>query len=121
MSKKVALIVDDSQDWRTTLEELFLENNYEVMTAGDRASANLLLSTHRFDIAVVDVNLTDEIHNIDGLLINKELKRKSPSTRVVLISARDLTAPELEKIKPSIFVKKSNVWVKLNSMLMDLA
>ena len=119
MARKLALIVDDSQDWRSDLEELFRGKKYDVMTAKDRSTAIALVSTYVFDIAVLDVNLTDEIHNVEGLMINQELKQKSPSTRVILVSARDLTSRELENIKPSIFVKKSNIWDALNSQIKD--
>ena len=118
MQKRV-LIVDDSQDWRNDLEELFRGKNCDVMTAKDRATAMSLLAAHAFDIAILDVNLTDEIHNVEGLLINQELKRLSPQTRVVLISAGDLTSQQLENIKPSIFVKKSHIWDTLNSRILD--
>jgi DNA-binding response OmpR family regulator len=119
MSRKKALVVDDSQDWRSDLEELLREKNYDVLAAKDRATAISLLSTHVFDIVVLDVNLSDESYNVDGLLINQELKQKNLKTLIILISARDLTAEELENIKPSIFVEKSRIWDALNSRILD--
>jgi len=114
---KKVLIVDDSDDWRNELEELFQSRNFNVLKAKNRQTALSLLSKNVFDIAVLDVNLTDEIHNVDGMFICYEFKQKSPSTRVILISARNLTARELENIQPAIFIEKSHIWEKLNSFL----
>ena len=119
MPKKLALVVDDSPDWRKALEELLQERNYDVITAKDRHSALSLLSSNAFDVAVVDVNLTDEIYNAEGLLINREFKNRSPKTRVILVSARDLTRKEHEEIKPSTFVKKSHIYDALSSEKLD--
>jgi DNA-binding NtrC family response regulator len=112
-----ALVVDDYSDWREELEDFLLDKGFEVVTAGDRDAALSVLCSESFDVAVVDVNLTDEAHNVDGLIINQYIQENLPNTRVILISARSLDAQELGSISPATFLGKANMWRELNSLL----
>ena len=112
-----ALVVDDSSAWREELKELLQDKGFEVVTAGDRQTALCALSNESFDIAIIDVNLTDEIHNVDGLLISRYIRDNSPNTRVILISARSLSTQELADTYPATFIEKSNMWSQLNLLL----
>jgi DNA-binding response OmpR family regulator len=112
-----ALVVDDSSGWREELKEMLQDKGFDVVTAGDRQAALSRLDSESFDIAIIDVNLTDEIHNVDGLLINRHIQNKASSTFVVLISARSLSTQELASICPAKFVEKSDIWDHLNLLL----
>jgi two-component system OmpR family response regulator len=112
-----ALVVDDSIDWREELEEFLQDKGFEVVTAGDRLSSLSALDTESFDVAIIDVNLADEIYNVDGLLITRYIRDKAINTRIVLISARPLSTQELADIYPAVFIEKSDIRSKLNLLL----
>jgi DNA-binding response OmpR family regulator len=112
-----ALVVDDCSDWREELQELLQDSGFEVFVAHDRPTALSALDTQPFDVAVVDVNLSDKTHNVDGLLINRYIQDKGIDTRVILVSARPLTAQELAHAHPAKFVEKSSIWNQLYVLL----
>lgn len=115
-----ALVVDDCSDWREELGELLQDNGFAVFTAHDRPTAVSALDTQAFDVAVVDVNLSDKTHNVDGLLINRYIQDKGIDTRVILISARVLAPQELAEVHPATFIEKSDIWKQLNLLLSEI-
>lgn len=115
-----ALVVDDSSDWREELEELLQDSGFEVVMAHDRSTALSALDSQPFDIAVVDVNLSDKTHNVDGLLINRHIQDCGIDTRVILVSARSLTAQEIARAHPATFVEKSSIWDQLRLLLGEM-
>ena len=112
-----ALVVDDCSDWREELRELLQDKGFSVFTAHDRPTALSALDTQPFDVAILDVNLSDKTHNVDGLLINRYIQDKGIDTRVILVSARALTSQELAQVRPATFIEKSNIWKQLNLLL----
>lgn len=111
------LIVDDIEDWCEELKELLVEQGFAVQTAQDKHKALQLLQSHPFHLAIIDINLTDEANNIDGLLLNRFIQENLENIFVVLMSARSLNPQELESIKPAIFIGKSKIWQELNSLI----
>lgn len=103
------LIVDDSEGWREQLHELLQAAGCQVITAPDRATALRALEAGSFDLAIVDVNLDDTPHNVDGLRLSRDLLARNAHTRVILISARSLTAQQLASIAPAVFIEKSSI------------
>jgi DNA-binding response OmpR family regulator len=110
-------VVDDSDYWCEELEELLQDKGFDVVTASDRSTALSVLANESFDIAIIDVNLTDEVYNADGFLINRYIQDNLSDTPVILVSARPLTTQELVDIHPAMFVEKSNMWSQLNLLL----
>lgn len=115
-----ALLVDDCSDWREELQELLQDNGFAVFAAHDRPTALSALDTQPFDVAVIDVNLSDKTHNVDGLLINRYIQDKGIDTHVILISARALTPQELAEVHPATFIEKSDIWKQLNLLLGEI-
>lgn len=111
------LVVDDIHDWCEELKELLVEEGFAVEIAGNKYTALNFLHTQRFDLAIIDVNLTDEADNIDGLLLNRFIQENLKDVFVVLISARSLNPQELESIKPAIFIGKEKIWNALNDLI----
>jgi DNA-binding NtrC family response regulator len=116
MSRRTALVVDDSRAWREELAEVLQEMNLEVATASDRRSALAMLAREQFDLAVIDINLAGETHDRSGLAINRDFQEHSPGTQVILISAQTLTATESAAIAPAIFVEKANILRHLSAL-----
>ena len=116
-NRRKAIVVDDSDYWCEELEELLQDKGFDVVTASDRSTALSVLANESFDIAIIDVNLTDEVYNADGFLINRYIQDNLSDTPVILVSARPLTTQELVDIHPAMFVEKSNMWSQLNLLL----
>src|SRR5215472_5595046 len=84
-SKPSILIVDDEPEVRESLEELLGSEGYSLDSAGTAEEGLKCLDDHLYDLALVDVNLPDG----SGLDVLKSLKRESPDTGVIMITAYD--------------------------------
>jgi DNA-binding NarL/FixJ family response regulator len=90
-----ALIVDDSEAFLASARRLLESQGVEIVGTSANATEGLDLAvTLSPDLALVDVELGEE----DGIALAGELRSRSPSTRVILISTygydemRDLIA-----------------------------
>ncbi len=84
-SKGSILIIDDEQDVRESLEELLGSEGYALDSAGTAEDGIKQAGERPFDLALVDVNLPDS----SGIEVLKVLKRESPDTGVIMITAYD--------------------------------
>ena len=79
------LIVDDEPEVRESLEELLGSEGYTLDSASTAEEGLKRLTDGNFDLALLDVNLPDG----NGLDLLKSLKRESPDTGVIMITAYD--------------------------------
>jgi DNA-binding NtrC family response regulator len=79
------LIIDDEPEVRESLEELLGSQGYALDSASTAEEGMKRLDQGNFDLALVDVNLPDG----SGLDVLKSLKRESPDTGVIMITAYD--------------------------------
>jgi DNA-binding NtrC family response regulator len=79
------LIVDDEPEVRESLEELLGSEGYALESASTAEEGMKRLDQGLYDVALVDVNLPDG----NGLEVLKSLKRESPDTGVIMITAYD--------------------------------
>ena len=79
------LVVDDEALIRWSLNERLSSAGYEVHEAGDGASALNYFrdGAPRIDLVVLDLKLPDA----DGVDLLKEIRRLSPTCRVILMTA----------------------------------
>lgn len=79
------LVVDDEGLIRWSLNERLSTAGYEVLEAGDGASALSYFreGAPRIDLVVLDLKLPD----VDGVDLLKQIKRLCPSCRVILMTA----------------------------------
>ncbi|HXJ93588.1 MAG TPA: sigma-54 dependent transcriptional regulator [Terriglobia bacterium] len=84
-SKPSILIVDDEPEVRESLEELLGSEGYSLDSARTAEEGLKCLDDRLYDLALVDVNLPDG----SGLDVLKSLKRESPDTGVIMITAYD--------------------------------
>lgn len=61
-----ALVIDDEPTWVKQLADLLKETGYLVSKAENREQAEYYLNTYAFDVAIVDVNLTDALVDESG-------------------------------------------------------
>lgn len=89
------LVVDDDETICSTMKELLEKFGFQVKTAYNGWKALEILEKEIFDIAVVDLLLP----GIDGIDLLKEIKKTSPKTIVIIITAYGSISTAVEAIK----------------------
>ncbi len=77
------LLVEDEPELRTALAETIQAAGHLVETAADGAQGLDRVGSSVFDVVITDVNLP----KIDGLTLFRRLRKESPSTSTILITA----------------------------------
>lgn len=83
MSANKILVIDDEKTLRHFLRLHLEERGYEVAEAADGKTAMQLIDREQFDVALVDLHLTD----MDGLDIMRHLRQTAPKTSVIIVTA----------------------------------
>jgi DNA-binding NtrC family response regulator len=79
------LIIDDEQEIRESLEQLLALEGYQALTAPTAEDGLKKIGERIYDLALLDISLPDR----DGLEVLKCIKRDSPETGVIMITAFD--------------------------------
>ena len=82
MTRRI-LVVDDDRDMVTTLSDILELHGWETSKGYDGAEAVRLAAESHFDFVLTDVRMP----RVDGLRALTEIKARSPSTRVILMTA----------------------------------
>jgi two-component system response regulator PilR (NtrC family) len=90
-----ALVVDDEQNIRKVLNVLLSENDFEVREAAGVNDAGKIINECYFDIAVVDLRLSDG----SGMDILKTFKEQNPDTVVLIVTAFASTETAIAAMK----------------------
>ncbi|MEW6739813.1 MAG: sigma-54-dependent transcriptional regulator [Nitrospirota bacterium] len=90
-----ALIVDDEQNIRKVLNVLLKEDGLEVYEASSVIDANSLIKENYFDIAIIDLRLSDG----SGIDILRTIKEQNPETVVLIITAFASTETAIAAMK----------------------
>ncbi|MDI6727523.1 MAG: sigma-54 dependent transcriptional regulator [Thermodesulfovibrionales bacterium] len=90
-----AIIVDDEQNIRKVLNVLLKEDGLEVYEASSVINANSLIKENYFDIAIIDLRLSDG----SGIEILKTIKEQNPETVVLIITAFASTETAIAAMK----------------------
>jgi DNA-binding NtrC family response regulator len=77
------LIVDDEEGYLMLLDRYLTKDGFQVKTASNSNQALNLVDQETFDVAILDINMSP----VDGITLLAELKRRSPSTRVIMATA----------------------------------
>jgi two-component system, NtrC family, response regulator HydG len=77
------LIVDDEPDIRDTVADILNDFGYETDTACDGPDALVKIRNRSYDVALLDFKMP----GMDGLTLFREIRRVSPETSAILISA----------------------------------
>ena len=78
------LIIEDEPDMRNALKKGFIKKGYLVDTAEDVEEGSYLALVNTYDVIVLDLNLPGK----DGLEILQEIRDRSKTQRVIILSAR---------------------------------
>jgi DNA-binding NtrC family response regulator len=77
------LLADDDKDVLESVSRALAEEGHQVTQAADGAAAAELLSSHRFDLAICDVQMP----KLGGMSLLRRIRREAPNTVVVMMSA----------------------------------
>jgi DNA-binding NtrC family response regulator len=79
------LVIDDEQEIRESLEQLLKLEGYQADTAASAQEGLRKIEGGVFDLALLDISLPDG----NGLEVLKSIKRETPETGVIMITAYD--------------------------------
>jgi len=85
---KTILIVEDQEDISKYLKEFLLDNDYIVRTAKDGISTLNMVNKTLPDLVLLDLGLPD----MDGESVCRELKKKFPDLKIIILTARNDTS-----------------------------
>ncbi len=103
-AKNRILVVDDEEALRVVLSGELEGEGYQVSSAIDGQQAINVLTTHEFDLILLDIKMP----NVDGFEVLKFVKERWPKTKVVMLTGfADLkNAIESKKLGAEDFVSK---------------
>lgn len=89
------LLVDDEEDFRTTLSSRLKKRKLDVTGAQSGNEAVELVRQAPFDVAVVDVKMP----GIDGIETLRQIKQISPLTEVIMLTGHASVESGIEGMK----------------------
>jgi DNA-binding NtrC family response regulator len=89
------LIVDDERSVTGALELILRESGYEVLTSNSVAEATEVLNQRQIDLVITDLRLADAT----GIDLITHIKRETPDTEVILMTAYGSLDITIEAIK----------------------
>jgi DNA-binding NtrC family response regulator len=89
------LLVDDEPSILLSLDEALQNDGHKVVTALDGLSAQATLSSRVFDVVICDVRLP----KIDGFALLQRVRKTSPSTRCIMMTAYATVADAVGALK----------------------
>jgi DNA-binding NtrC family response regulator len=118
MNKSV-LVVDDEENLLVLLERILSKEGFAVKTASNAYQALDLVDQGSFDLAILDIKMFP----VDGVVLLGEIKKRSPATHVVMITAYPTidTRNECLKIGASTYLTKPIDIQELKSVVQNLA
>ncbi len=104
------LVVEDERDWR---EDVFRENlegaGYWVATSSSYDEAIAHLEQRTFDLAVIDINLTGQRGNQDGIRVMEKMASLEHKPQVIVVSGsknRAMAEESVKRFHPVVFLDK---------------
>jgi DNA-binding NtrC family response regulator len=93
------LLVDDEEDFRTTLANRLRKRRLEVMEAEDGYKAVEAVSSKSMDVVVVDVKMP----GMDGLETLKQIKQINPLIEVIMLTGHASVESGIEGMRLGAF------------------
>ena len=81
--EKDILVVDDEENLLLLLDRVLSREGYEVATAQDSGAALALQKQDSFKLAILDIKMFPP----DGISLLSEIKKRTPSIQVIMITA----------------------------------
>ncbi len=83
------LIAEDDPSWQKKFERFLQDQPFTIFCATNYQEALVLVEKQNFDLAILDINLTDVPGNYDGLRIADRLWQRSRQVKIVIVSGID--------------------------------
>ena len=102
------LLVDDEDDFRTTLANRLTRRNLDVTDAGSGEEAIEIIGQKSFDVAIVDIKMP----GMDGIETLKHIRKIDPLVEVILLTGHASVEAGIEGIKSGAYdyvIKPCNV------------
>ena len=117
--KRSVLVVDEQENLLVLLERILSKEGFLVRTASNAYQALDLVDRNTFDLAILDIKMFP----VDGVALLSEIKKRSPSINVVMITAYPTvdTRNECLKIGASTYLTKPLDIQELKSVVQNLA
>ena len=116
---KSVLVVDDEENLLVLLERILSKEGFAVRTANNAYQALDLVDKERFGLAILDIKMFP----VDGVALLSEIKKRSPATQVVMITAYPTidTRNECLKFGASTYLTKPIDIQELKTVVQNLA
>jgi DNA-binding response OmpR family regulator len=89
------LVVEDDQQFRNVLIQLFQRENYDVTGCSDGTEATKILKDEMFDVVITDIIMPKK----DGMSLIVDLRRNRPNMRIIAISGGGRQIDPLNPLK----------------------
>jgi DNA-binding NtrC family response regulator len=93
------LIIDDEEEMRAALTESLIRSGYSVHTASNGVEGIELFNKEPFGMVITDVKMP----KVSGLQVLKEIKKVSPQTPVIMITAYGTIDNAVEAMREGAF------------------
>lgn len=112
------LFVDDEPNFLVMIDRTLSKDGYRVTTALDSEQALVYANCTEFTLAVLDIHMAP----IDGIEVLAQIKRRTPSTRVIMVTGfpTDANRAECLKLGADGFLTKPIDIPELKAMLRHL-
>jgi DNA-binding NtrC family response regulator len=111
--------VDDEENLLLLLDRILTKEGFTVKTASNAYQALALVDKKEFNLAILDIKMFP----VDGVALLSEIKKRSPSTQIVMITAYPTadTRNECLKFGASTYLTKPLDIQELKSVVQNLA
>ena len=102
------LLVDDEEDFRTTLANRLKRRNLDVADAGSGEEALEIIGQKSFDVAIVDIKMP----GMDGIETLRRIKKIDPLLEVILLTGHASVEAGVDGMKSGAYdyvIKPCNV------------
>lgn len=99
MKQRKILIVDDELSVRQSLEEWFVEDGFQVWTAGDGEKALHKMDAGPFDIVIIDLKMP----GMDGITLEKRIREIDEEAAIIILTAFASVETAVEALKLGAF------------------
>ncbi len=93
------LIVDDELSVRASLEEWFVEDGFQVVTAESAEDALMKMHSGPFDLILLDIKMP----GMDGITLQQKIKEIDPNAMVIIITAYASVDTAVKALKQGAF------------------
>ena len=99
MTDRRILIVDDELSVRSSLEEWFKEDGFQVETAEDGQAALRAMDRGPYDIVLLDLKMP----GMDGISVQKRIREIDPEATIIILTAYASVQTAVEALKLGAF------------------